>query len=83
MKAMLFVHTSLERKEWISCNDIFCIMSTYVSMCIVHSGMAYAIHTEMFIIMLLITCHNTWAELQPQCRCEFMEMYENASGNDV
>ena len=45
--------------------------------------MAYAIHTEIFKIMLLITCHNTWTELQPQCRCEFMEMYENASGNNV
>ena len=52
-------------------------------MCIIHRGMAYAIHTEMWIIRLLITCHNTWTELQPQCRCEFMEMYENASGNDV
>ena len=49
-------------------------------MCIIHRGMAYAIH---IIIMLLITCHNTWTELQPQCRCEFMEMYENASGNHV
>ena len=52
-------------------------------MCIIHRGMAYAIHIESFIIMILITCHNTWTELQPQCRCEFMEMYENASGNDV
>ena len=41
-------------------------------MCIVHSGMAYAIHIEILIIMLLITCHSTWTELQPQCRCEFM-----------
>ena len=45
--------------------------------------MAYAIHTESFIVMILITSHNTWTELQPQCRCEFMEMCENASGNDV
>ena len=52
-------------------------------MCIIHRGVAYAIHIEIFIIMLLITCHNTWTELQPQCRCEFMEMYENANGNDV
>ena len=52
-------------------------------MCIIHQGMAYAIHIESFIIMLLITCRNTWTELQPQCRCEFMEMYENASGNDM
>ena len=52
-------------------------------MCIIHSGMAYAIHIDVLIIMLLITCHNTWTELQPQGRCEFMEMYENASGNDV
>ena len=54
-------------------------------MCTIHRGMAYgyAIHTEIFIIMLLIPCHNTWTELQPQCRCEFMEMYENANGNDV
>ena len=58
-------------------------MQTYVSMRIIHSGMAYAIHIEIFIIILLITCHNTWTELQPRCRCEFMEMYENASGNDV
>ena len=43
-------------------------------MCIIHSGMAYAIHIDIFIIMLLITCHNTWTELQPQCRCEFMRM---------
>ena len=41
-------------------------------MCIIHSGIAYAIHIEILIIMLLITCHNTWTELQPQCRCEFM-----------
>ena len=26
VKAMRFVHVSLERKEWISCNDISCIM---------------------------------------------------------
>ena len=52
-------------------------------MCIIPSGVAYAIHIENFIIMLLITCHNTWTELQPQFRCEFMEMFENASGNDV
>ena len=52
-------------------------------MCIIHRGMAYAIYTEILIIMLLITCHNTWTELQPQCRREFMEMYENASGNDM
>ena len=26
VKAMLFVHISLERKEWISCNDVSCIM---------------------------------------------------------
>ena len=58
-------------------------MSTYVSMCIIHRGMAYVIHIESLIIMLLITCHNMWTELQPQCRCEFMEMYENASWNDV
>ena len=45
--------------------------------------MAYAIHIEIYIIMPLITCHNTCTELQPQCRSEFMEMYENASGNDV
>ena len=24
--AMLFVHISLERKEWISCNNVSCIM---------------------------------------------------------
>ena len=41
-------------------------------MCIIHSGMAYAIHIYIFIIMLLITCHNTWTELEPWCRCEFM-----------
>ena len=41
-------------------------------MCIVHSGMAYAIHIAIFIILLLITRHNTWTELQPRCRCEFM-----------
>ena len=52
-------------------------------MCIILQGMAYAIHIESFIIMLLITCRNTWTELQPQCRCEFMEMYETASRNDV
>ena len=52
-------------------------------MCIIHRGMAYAIHTESFIIMLLTTCHNTWTELQPQCGCELMEMFENASGNGV
>ena len=52
-------------------------------MCIIHRGMAYAIHIEIFTIMPLITCHNKWTEPQPQCRCEFMEMYENASGNDV
>ena len=52
-------------------------------MCIIHRGMAYAIHIEIFIIMLLITCHSTWTELQPQCRCEFMEMDENASVNGV
>ena len=52
-------------------------------MCIIHRGMAYAIYIEILIIMLLITCHNTWTELQPPCRCEFMEMYENASVNDV
>ena len=34
--------------------------------------MAYAIHTEILIIMLLMTCQNTWTELQPQCRCELM-----------
>ena len=45
--------------------------------------MAYAIYTEILIIMLLITCHNTWTELQTQCQCELMEMYENASVNDV
>ena len=44
---------------------------------------AYAIYIESLIIVLFITCQNTWTELQPQCRCEFMEMYENASGNDV
>ena len=69
---MLFVHITLERKEWISCNDVSCIIYIYVSMCIVHNGMAYAIHIDIFIIMLLITCHNTWTELQPQCRCELM-----------
>ena len=26
VKAMLFVHISLERKEWIPCNDVSCIM---------------------------------------------------------
>ena len=52
-------------------------------MCIIHRGMAYAIYIEILIIMLLITCHNTWTELQPQSRSEFMKMYENASGNDV
>jgi len=52
-------------------------------MCIIHRGMAYAIYIEILIIMLLITCYNTWTELQPQCRCELMEMYETASGNDV
>ena len=26
VKAILFVHISLERKEWISCNDVSCIM---------------------------------------------------------
>ena len=44
-------------------------------MCIIHSGMAYAVHIDIFIIMLLITCHNTWTELQPQCRCEFMKKW--------
>ena len=34
-------------------------------MCIIHRGMAYAIHIDIFILMLLITCHNTWTELQP------------------
>jgi len=72
VKAMLFVHISLERKECMSWNNVSCIMKTYVSMCIIHRGMAYAIHIESFIIMLLITCHNTWTELQPQCRCELM-----------
>ena len=52
-------------------------------MCISHRGMAYAIYIEILIIMLLMTCHNKWTELQSQCRCEFMEMYENASVNDV
>ena len=52
-------------------------------MCIIHSGTAYAFHIDIFIIMLLITCHNTRTELQPQCRCEFMEMYDNASGNGI
>ena len=41
-------------------------------MFIIHSGMAYAIHIEILIIVLLITCHNTLTELQPQCRHEFM-----------
>ena len=41
-------------------------------MCIIHSGMAYAIYIDIFIVMLLITCRNTWTELQPHCRCEFM-----------
>ena len=59
------------------------MMYSVLCMCIIHSGMAYAIYIDIFIIMLLITCHNTWTELQPQCRCEFVEMYENASGNDV
>ena len=52
-------------------------------MCIIQRGMAYAIYIEILIIRLLITCRNTWTELQPQCRCEFMEMDETASGNDV
>ena len=52
-------------------------------MFIIHRGMAYAIHTEILIIKLLITCHDTWTELQPECRCEFTEIYENASANDV
>ena len=52
-------------------------------MCIIHRGMAYDIYIEILIIILLITCHSTWTELQPQRRCEFIEMYENASGNDV
>ena len=47
-------------------------------MCIIHSGMAYAIYIEILIFMLLITGHNTWTELQPQCRCEFMEIYGNS-----
>jgi len=41
-------------------------------MCIIHSGMAYAIYTEILIIVLLITCHSTWIEQQPQYWCEFM-----------
>ena len=41
-------------------------------MCIIHRGMAYVIHIEILIIVLLITCHNTLTELQPQCRREFM-----------
>ena len=45
--------------------------------------MAYAIYIELLIIMLLITCHNTWTKLEPQCQCDFMEMYENANENDV
>ena len=69
VKAMLFVHINLERKEWIPCNDVSRIMKTYVSMYIIQSGMAYAIYIGIFIIMLLITCHNTWTEQQPQCRC--------------
>ena len=40
VKAMLFVHISLERKEWILCNNVLCIMYTYVSMCIIHCDMA-------------------------------------------
>ena len=40
VKAMLFVHISLERKELVICNNVFCIMQTYVSMCIIHCGMA-------------------------------------------
>ena len=52
-------------------------------MYIIHRGMAYVIYIEILIIMLLITCHNTWTELQPQCRGELMEMYATASGNDV
>ena len=52
-------------------------------MCIIHRGMVYAIYIEILIIMLLITCHNTRTELQPQCQCELIEMYENASGNDI
>ena len=52
-------------------------------MCIIHRGMAYPIYIEILIIMLLITCHNTWTKLQPQCQCDFMEMYENANENDV
>ena len=43
MKATLFVHISVERKEWISCNDVSCTMETYVSMYVIHSGMDYAI----------------------------------------
>ena len=64
---MLFVHISLERKEWILCNDVSCIMYSYVLVCIIHNGMAYSIHIGIFITMLLITCHNTWTELQPWC----------------
>ena len=52
-------------------------------MCIIHRGMAYAIYIEILINMLFITCHNTWTELQPRCWFEFMEMYENANGNDM
>ena len=59
-------------------------------MCVINSGMAYAIHIDIFIIMLLITCHNTWTGLQGGRRCfdpsvdvNLWEMYENASGNDM
>ena len=49
------------------CNNDSCLMSSYVLVCIIHSGMVYAIKIDMFIIILLIICHNTWTELQPWC----------------
>ena len=56
-------------------------------MYIIHSGMAYAIHIDIFIIMLLITYHDTWTELQTPVLMwiyeNLREMYENASGNDI
>ena len=61
-----------KRKNGILCNDVSCIIESHVSGFIIHSGMAYAIHIDVFIITLLITCHNTWTELQPWCWCEFL-----------
>ena len=68
---MLLVHSILYRREWIwelLCNDDSCLMQSYVSVCIIHSGMAYAIHTHILKIMLWITCHKMWTELQPWSR---------------